>query len=42
MRRGVKTRTSNLAGRRWICLALGLITLAVFWPSLTHDFLSLR
>ena len=32
--------TSNLAGRGWICLALGLITLAVFWPSLTHDFLS--
>jgi tetratricopeptide (TPR) repeat protein len=40
IRRGVKTRTSNLAGRGWICLALGLITLAVFWPSLTHDFLS--
>jgi tetratricopeptide (TPR) repeat protein len=40
IRRGVKMRTSNLAGRGWICLALGLITLAVFWPSLTHDFLS--
>ena len=39
MRGGVKTRTSNLAGRGLICLALGLITLAVFWPSLTHDFL---
>jgi tetratricopeptide (TPR) repeat protein len=33
-------RTSNLAGRWWICLALGLITLGVFWPSLAHDFLS--
>jgi hypothetical protein len=36
----VTTRTSNLAGLGWICLALGLITLAVFWPSLAHDFLS--
>ena len=40
MSRGVKTRTSNLADRRWICLALGLITLAVYWPSLTHAFLA--
>jgi tetratricopeptide (TPR) repeat protein len=36
----VKTRTSNLADRRWICLGLGLITLAVYWPSLTHGFLA--
>ena len=36
----MKTRTSNQAGRGLICLALGLITVAVFWPSLTHDFLS--
>jgi len=36
----VKTQTSNQAGRGLICLALGLITVAVFWPSLTHDFLS--
>ena len=36
----MNTRTSNLEGRGWICLALGLITFAVFWPSLTHDFLS--
>jgi protein O-mannosyl-transferase len=40
MRAGVNTRTSNLAGRGWIALALGLITLAVFWPSLTHAFLA--
>jgi len=39
MCRCVKTRTLKLASRGWICLALGLITLAVFWPSLTHDFL---
>jgi tetratricopeptide (TPR) repeat protein len=39
MRRCVKTRTSNLAGRSLICLALGLITLAVFARSLTHGFL---
>ncbi len=36
----MKTRTSNLASRGLICLALGLVTMAVFWPSLTHDFLS--
>ncbi len=40
MRRGVKTRTSNLGDRRWICLGLGLITLAVYWPSLTQGFLA--
>jgi tetratricopeptide (TPR) repeat protein len=40
IRRGVTTRTSILAGRGCICLALGLITLAVYWPSLTHDFLA--
>ncbi len=39
MRGGVKTRISNLASRWLICLALGLITLAVFWPTLSHDFL---
>ena len=39
MRGGVNTQTSHRTSRRWICLALGLITLAVFSPCLTHDFL---
>ena len=36
----IMTARPNLASRWWICLALGLITLGVFWPSLTYDFLS--
>ncbi len=35
----MKSRTRNLLRKRLICLALGLVTLAVFAPSLTHDFL---
>ena len=35
----MKSRIWNLLRKRSICLALGLITLAVFAPSLTHDFL---
>ena len=35
----VKNRSWNLLRKGLICLALGLITLAVFKPSLTHDFL---
>jgi protein O-mannosyl-transferase len=36
----VKTRIWKPTSRGLICLALGLITLVVFWPSLTYDFLS--
>jgi tetratricopeptide (TPR) repeat protein len=36
----VKARTWNLLCKGLICLALGLITLAAFAPSLTHDFLA--
>jgi hypothetical protein len=36
----VKAQTWNLLCKGLICLALGLITLAVFAPSLTHDFLA--
>jgi tetratricopeptide (TPR) repeat protein len=35
----VKSRIWNLPRTRLICLALGLITMAVFAPSLTHAFL---
>jgi tetratricopeptide (TPR) repeat protein len=35
----VKSRTWNLPSKRLICLALGLITVAVFAPNLTHNFL---
>src|ERR1035441_3670392 len=35
----VKARTWNLLRKGLICLALGLITLVVFAPALTHDFL---
>ncbi len=38
--RGVVTNQTRTWPRRGIiCLVLGLITLAVFWPALTHDFL---
>jgi tetratricopeptide (TPR) repeat protein len=36
----VKKQIWSLAPRAWICLALGLITLAIFWPSVHHDFLA--
>jgi tetratricopeptide (TPR) repeat protein len=36
----VKTQTRNWRCQGLICLTLGLITLAVFAPSLTHDFLA--
>ncbi len=36
----MKARTWNLPSKGVICLALGLITLAVFVPSLTHEFLA--
>src|ERR1017187_4761194 len=35
----VNARTWNLLCKGLICLALGLITLAIFAPALTHDFL---
>jgi tetratricopeptide (TPR) repeat protein len=39
MRRDVKPQSTNLASQAVLSLVLGLITFAVFWPSLTHDFL---
>jgi tetratricopeptide (TPR) repeat protein len=36
----VKKWTWTAPPKGWICLALGLITLGVFAPSLTHDFLA--
>jgi len=35
----VNKQTWSRAPRVWICLALGLVTLAAFWPVVHHDFL---
>ena len=36
----MKDQTSNLRCKGLICVALGVITLAVFAPSFTHDFVA--
>ncbi len=35
----MKQQTWSLPPRGWICLALGLVTLALYLPALSHDFL---